>query len=97
MQGYLYSGTVDYISPTSSTGQYYIWMLLLIGFILPNVLILASHAIVIIGFRQESFPSVFTVTHFLCRRSLSGLASFVTSSDRGFIQQRMKVFEFKYS
>ena len=52
MQGYLYSGTVDYLSP-----DIFIWVLLLIGYILPNIGILVSHALVIMGLRLVTIIS----------------------------------------
>ena len=42
-EGYLYSSTVDYLS-TSLTDLSYTWMLMTMGWVLPNLLIMVSHA-----------------------------------------------------
>ena len=60
VQGYLYSGTVDYLSP-----DIFIWVLLLIGYILPNIGILVSHALVIMGLRLVTIitPHLYYLSH----------------------------------
>ena len=49
-EGYLYSSTVDYMT-TLQPALSYIWLLMAIGWILPNVLIVMSHATVIWVYR----------------------------------------------
>ena len=55
-EGYLYSSTVDFLS-TSQTDLVYTWVLLVIGYLLPNLLILLSHLAIIIIYRNNNFDA----------------------------------------
>ena len=52
LQGYLYSSTVDYLT-TLQPDLSYTWLLMLLGWLLPNVLIIMSHATVVWVYRWE--------------------------------------------
>ena len=49
-EGYLYSSTVDFLA-TSETDMIYTWTLMVIGYIVPNLLILLSHLSIILAYR----------------------------------------------
>ena len=55
-EGYLYSSTVDFLS-TSQTDLAYTWTLLVIGYVVPNLLILLSHLAIIIIYRNNNFDA----------------------------------------
>ena len=55
-EGYLYTSTVDFLA-TSETDMIYTWTLLVIGYILPNILILLSHLAIILIYRQNNFEA----------------------------------------
>ena len=55
-EGYLYSSTVDFLA-TSQTDMIYTWTLLVIGYILPNILILLSHLTIIHIYRNNNFDA----------------------------------------
>ena len=50
LQGYLYSSSIDYLT-TLQPGLSYTWLLMAIGWLLPNMLIIMSHATVIATYR----------------------------------------------
>ena len=52
VQGYIYSSTVDYLSK-QQTDQLYIWILLVVGWVLPNTAMLFFHFLVITSFRWD--------------------------------------------
>ena len=49
-KGYLYSSTVDYLT-TLQPSLCYTWLLMTIGWLLPNIIIIISHATVVIEYR----------------------------------------------
>ena len=51
VQGYLLSSTVDFLA-VDSWSLSYIWLLMVVGWFLPNLLILSSHVIVILTYRS---------------------------------------------
>ena len=55
-EGYLYSSTVDFLA-ASETDMIYTWTLLVIGYILPHILILLSHLVIIIIYRNNNFDA----------------------------------------
>ena len=54
-EGYLYSSTVDYLS-TAQPSLSYTWLLMTIGWLLPNIIIIISHATVVIEYRWTKVP-----------------------------------------
>jgi hypothetical protein len=50
MQGYLYSSSIDYLT-TLQPGLSYTWLLMTIGWLLPTILIILSHATVVATYR----------------------------------------------
>ena len=55
-EGYLYSSTVDYTA-TSPPDRLYTWTLLVLGYILPNLLILLSHLTILGLYRHNQFEA----------------------------------------
>ena len=55
-EGYLYTSTVDFLA-TSETDMIYTWTLLVIGYILPNILILLSHLTILLLYRRNNFDA----------------------------------------
>ena len=55
-EGYLYSSTVDFMA-SSKKDMIYTWTLLVIGYILPNILILLSHLTIILIYRKNNFDA----------------------------------------
>ena len=55
-EGYLYSSTVDYTA-TSPPDRLYTWTLLVLGYILPNLLILLSHLTILGLYRHNKFEA----------------------------------------
>ena len=55
-EGYLYTSTVDFLA-TSETDMIYTWTLLVIGYIVPNILILLSHLAIITTYRNNNFDT----------------------------------------
>ena len=53
-QGYLYSSTIDYLT-TLKPALSYTWLLMAIGWILPMMLIILSHATVVWVYRWGMF------------------------------------------
>ena len=51
-EGYLFSSTVDFLA-TSEFDMIYTWTLLVIGYIVPNLLILLSHLSIILVYRNH--------------------------------------------
>ena len=49
-QGYLYTSTVDYLTQDPAHISY-IWILMVSGWMLPNIVMVTFHAMVIIAFR----------------------------------------------
>ena len=52
-QGYLYSSSIDYLTRDDAASTAYCWLLLLLAWGLPNILILASHIIIVTIYRSE--------------------------------------------
>ena len=52
-EGYLYSSTVDFTA-SSYTDMLYIWTLLTIGYILPNIIIILSHLTIVSLYRYNN-------------------------------------------
>ena len=52
-QGYLYSSTVDYLS-TSQPALSYTWLLMAVGWLLPNIIILMAHGSLIVNYRYKA-------------------------------------------
>ena len=68
-EGYLYSSTVDFTA-TSQEDRLYLWTLLAMGYILPNIIIVISHLSIIGLYRHNKFqtsqsdePGTSFVTH----------------------------------
>ena len=55
-EGYLYSSTVNFLA-SSETDMIYTWTLLVIGYILPNILILLSHLTILLLYRRNNFDA----------------------------------------
>ena len=53
VQGYLYSSSIDYLTRDDPASTAYCWLLLLLAWGLPNILILASHILIIAIYRSE--------------------------------------------
>ena len=54
VQGYLYSSSIDYLTRDDPASTAYCWLLLLLAWGLPNILILASHILIIAVYRPET-------------------------------------------
>ena len=55
-EGYLYTSTVDFLA-ASETDMIYTWTLLVIGYIIPNILILLSHLAIVLIYRNNNFDA----------------------------------------
>ena len=65
-EGYLYSSIVDYPT-TLQPALSYIWLLMAVGWILPNVLIVMSHATIIWVYRSVHWVHLFlTILDIIC-------------------------------
>ena len=53
IQGYLYSSSIDYLTRDDAASTAYCWLLLLLAWGLPNILILASHILIVTIYRSE--------------------------------------------
>ena len=53
VQGYLYSSSIDYLTRDDAASTAYCWLLLLLAWGLPNILILASHILIVTIYRSE--------------------------------------------
>ena len=54
-QGYLYSSTVDFLAEDPASLSY-TWLLMITGFILPNIFIISSHVFVCHIYRSVGAP-----------------------------------------
>ena len=61
-EGYLYSSTVDYLT-TLQPSLCYTWLLMTIGWLLPNIIIIISHATVVIEYRWVMCITIRVVDH----------------------------------
>ena len=65
LQGYLLASSVDYMTE-ERVGQSYIWLLLLIGWLTPTTVMLASHAIIL---RTNRF-TIITNVYLRCKSQI---------------------------
>ena len=63
-QGYLYTSTVDYLTQDPAHISF-IWILMVTGWMLPNIVMVTFHAMVIIAFRHDCIIRVIYTSLFL--------------------------------
>ena len=61
-QGYLYTSTVDYLTQDPAHISY-IWILMVSGWMLPNIVMVTFHAMVIIAFRCSRLSVRVVINH----------------------------------
>ena len=97
-QGYLYSSTVDYLT-TLQPSLSYTWLLVTIGWLLPNIIIIISHATVVIEYRWVMSITIRVVDHvrFFRRNNCEILQamqeSVRSSSTQEHVKQRVLVIQ----